>query len=95
MALPLLTVSYTTAITEDDVAVISTDDWAWQNPLPYGNQIMDIWGTSASNAFAVGMSGSIIHYNRQIWSAMYASNIESGAGVKIGRTYSIAFDFNK
>jgi len=32
--------------------------------------LIGIWGTSASNVFAVGYAGTILHYNGSVWAAM-------------------------
>ncbi len=37
--------------------------WEWQNPLPQGNVIYGIWGSSENNAFAIGAEGTILHYD--------------------------------
>ena len=45
-------------------------DWMWQNPLPTGNSLLQVWGGSGSDVFAVGHSGTILHYNGASWSIM-------------------------
>ena len=45
-------------------------EWKWQNPLPQGNDLNDIWGSSADNVFAVGNGGTILHYDGSNWSGM-------------------------
>lgn len=43
-------------------------------PLPAGTpQLLGVWGASASDVFAVGDMGTIIHYDGQSWTKM-ASN---------------------
>jgi hypothetical protein len=37
-------------------------EWEWQNPLPTGNSLEDVWGSSGSDVFAVGVGGTILHY---------------------------------
>jgi hypothetical protein len=44
--------------------------WEWQNPLPQGNTLRGVWGSSASNVFAVGDHGTILRYNSTSWSIM-------------------------
>ena len=34
--------------------------WTWQNPLPTGNQLYGVWGSSVANVFAVGASGDSV-----------------------------------
>ena len=41
----------------------AAQEWNWQNPLPQGNRLNGIWGSSTSNVFAVGEGGTIIRYN--------------------------------
>ena len=40
--------------------ICSSDAWCWENPLPLGNPLSDIWGADANNAWAVGGSGTIV-----------------------------------
>jgi hypothetical protein len=37
--------------------------WQWQNPLPQGNSLYGVWGSSGSDVFAVGYGGTILHYS--------------------------------
>jgi hypothetical protein len=38
-------------------------DWTWQNPLPQGNPLWGVWGSSGSDVFAVGDWGTVLHYD--------------------------------
>jgi hypothetical protein len=38
-------------------------DWTWQNPVPQGNHLRGVWGSSGSDVFAVGDDGTILHYD--------------------------------
>ncbi|MBI1387150.1 MAG: hypothetical protein GC154_01710 [bacterium] len=38
------------------------DHWQWQNPLPQGNTLWGVWGSSGNDVFAVGQEGAILHY---------------------------------
>ncbi|MBL8635081.1 MAG: hypothetical protein JNM40_17770 [Myxococcales bacterium] len=42
--------------------------WCWYHPLPQGQSLYGIWGTSASDIWAVGDAGTAMHYDGQSWS---------------------------
>ncbi len=44
--------------------------WGWHNPLPTGNTLGSLWGSSGSDVFAVGEAGTILHYDGTDWTAM-------------------------
>src|SRR5215831_18736214 len=48
----------------------SADNWCWQNPLPQGNNLSAIWGSEASDVWAVGDSGTILHWDGSAWSSV-------------------------
>jgi len=50
--------------------VVSPDGWEWMNPLPQGSWLVDIWGTSTNNIYAVGDAGTILHYDGISWSGI-------------------------
>ena len=56
-------------------------NWEWKHPLPQGNSLRAVWGTAASNLFAVGHGGTIIHYNRADWSVMVSGTTEHLTGI--------------
>ena len=56
-------------------------DWEWQNPIPQGNTLLDIWGSSGSNVFAVGANGTILHYNGSAWSLMTSGTTQALSGI--------------
>jgi hypothetical protein len=43
--------------------ICSKDKWCWENPLPHGNTLHGVWGTSATDVYAVGEMGTIWHYD--------------------------------
>jgi hypothetical protein len=45
----------------------SSPRWHWDNPRPQGNPLRGIWGNSATNVFAVGEGGMILHYDGKAW----------------------------
>jgi len=56
-------------------------DWTWQNPLPQGNPLWGVWGSSGDDVFAVGGSGTIFHYDGSSWSSMTSGTSNSLLGV--------------
>jgi hypothetical protein len=48
--------------------------WSRQNILPTDYSLHSIWGSSYSDVFAVGDSGTILHYNGSSWSGMNIGN---------------------
>ena len=48
----------------------SPDGWCWENPLPHGCRLFSVWGTSGKDVFAVGDSGTILHFDGRTWSAV-------------------------
>lgn len=47
--------------------VRSSDGWKWQNPLPQGNALRDVWVASSQEAWAVGGGGTAMHYTNGVW----------------------------
>jgi hypothetical protein len=58
-----------------------SQDWAWQNPLPQGNDLTGVWGSSGSDVFAVGFGGTIVRYNGSAWATMTSGTTEKLTGV--------------
>jgi hypothetical protein len=40
-------------------------EWCWQSPLPEGNSLLGIWGTSPTDVWAVG--DAILHWDGRAW----------------------------
>lgn len=49
-------------------ASVANAEWEWQNPLPQGNDLFAVWGTSGSNVYAAGADGTLIHFDGAAWS---------------------------
>ncbi len=64
--------------------------WQWQNPLPQGNRLRGVWGSSATDVFAVGDGGTILHCNSSVWSIMSSGVTDDLAGIW-GSCYSDVF----
>ncbi len=52
--------------------------WTWLNPLPQGNTLLAVWGSSADDVYAVGERGAIVHFDGSEWTAM-----ESGTTARL------------
>ncbi len=49
--------------------ICSADGWCWENPTPQGNGLNAVWGTGASNVYAVGDNGTVLRWDGSSWSA--------------------------
>jgi len=46
---------------------VSKDGWCFHYPLPQGNWLHGIWGSSTTDLYVVGVAGTILHYNGNLW----------------------------
>lgn len=61
---------------------ICTDpNWCWENPLPQGNDVFASWGTSASDLWAVGQRGVILHGDGATWTLSPSGVLRALRGV--------------
>jgi carboxypeptidase family protein len=44
--------------------------WAWRAPVAYGEDLLAIWGSGASDVWAVGRKGAIVHWDGNGWSTV-------------------------
>jgi hypothetical protein len=51
----------------DAAAVPAATSWEWENPLPQGNAILGMWGSSAEDVWAVGERGLLLHFDGRTW----------------------------
>ncbi len=49
--------------------VCSSGNWCWYNPLPQGNTLRAIWGSSGNDIWASGDAGTLLHYDGANWSS--------------------------
>jgi hypothetical protein len=63
------------------VAQAQGGGWEWMNPLPTGDPLYGVWGSSGSDVFAVGELGTILHYDGTAWSTMSSGTTEQLYGV--------------
>lgn len=50
--------------------VCTRSGFCWENPRPQGMEVTALWGTSAQDIWAVGVSGAVLHYNGSFWTAL-------------------------
>ena len=64
---------------------VCTTDWCWENPSPQGNALASVWGSSASDVWAVGLAGTVLHWNGSTWSGTpnVVASPDSGAPVDL------------
>lgn len=55
-----------TSLTEEP-RVCNRDRFCWHNPLPQGNDLKAIWGSSANDVWAVGSVGTVLHFDGKSW----------------------------
>ena len=44
--------------------------WRLESPLPTGYALNGVWGSSASDVWAVGDAGTIVHWNGAVWATV-------------------------
>ena len=66
--------------------------WEVQNPIPTKNQLRAIWASSATDVFAVGDYGTILHYDGTSWdnTTMGAFNIYGVWGTSETDVFAVA-----
>jgi hypothetical protein len=55
-------------------ATVFASEWTWQNPLPTGNNLYGVLGSSATDVLFVSNAGTILHYDENLWDI----NMQSG-----------------
>lgn len=54
--------------TQTGPGACNASGWCWVNPLPQGNELHAIWGSGAADIWAVGVGGTIMHFDGHSWS---------------------------
>lgn len=62
-----------------DPGPCSSNGWCWVTPQLTGNSLEHLWGTSASNIWAVGEANTIVHYDGTGWQV-----VASGGPTTVG-----------
>lgn len=57
------------------------DGFCWQNPLPQGNTLRGIWGSSRQDVWAVGDSGTLLRWDGARWALAQGPTSASLRGV--------------
>ena len=81
LVLAVLALIFPLSLPVSAAPIVSPDGWAWQNPLPQGNVLLDVWGNSASDVFAVGLHGTILHCDGSSWNSMESGTTEHLGGI--------------
>lgn len=53
----------------------------WQISQPQENKLLDIWGITENDVYAVGAEGTIVHYDGQKWQSLYSGTTEPLFGI--------------
>jgi len=51
--------------------------YEWQNPIPQGNMLNSVWGSSSHDVFAVGNYGTILHFDGNNWVTMKSGVVDN------------------
>src|SRR5215813_9821793 len=78
-----VTVSGGNITSQNFTATVSTpvcraENWRWRNPLPQGNLLFRVWGSEASDVWAVGWAGTIVH-----WDGSTSTSVSSGTPITL------------
>lgn len=63
--------------------------FCWSLPQPQGNPIRGVWAVSASDVWAVGDFGAILHYNGSAWQAVDSGTTEHLRSVWAGSAQDV------
>lgn len=77
------------------VHVWADSEWQWQNPIPQGNMLTGLWGSSPGDIWAVGWAGTVVHYDGASWTPEWLSvttgNIENIWGTSATNIWAITY----
>jgi hypothetical protein len=63
------------------VPVCSSGQFCWESPLPQGNALLGSWASSASEVWAAGKLGNVLHWNGSVWSGMPTASTATWNGI--------------
>ncbi|MBT3362097.1 MAG: hypothetical protein HN929_07500 [Chloroflexi bacterium] len=72
----------------NDTRIIPTY-WDGQSYPPQGIALNSVWGSSSTDVFAVGLYGSVIHYDGCVWTVMDDGTDEDLYGVWGSSAYNV------
>ncbi|HNI58843.1 MAG TPA: hypothetical protein PKW11_02755, partial [Pseudomonadota bacterium] len=75
----------TTVTAKFDKRLCTPDNICWENPLPAGVNFSSVWGKSKTDIWAVGDSGTVLHYDGVAW-----SQTSSGVTQKLNAVFGFA-----
>ncbi len=61
--------------------ICSVDHWCWENPHPQGNELRGVWSSGPGDVWAVGMNGTIIHWDGTSWASAPSGTTNNLYGV--------------
>ena len=61
------TAADTASVTVLDPGLGPVTSWEWKNPLPQGNSLYGLSGNADNNIYAVGLAGTILHFDGATW----------------------------
>ncbi len=53
----------------ENSALYQSGEWCWVSPKPHGRRIMDIWGKSSDELWAIAEQGTVLRWNGASWSS--------------------------
>jgi hypothetical protein len=59
----------------------TADGWCWVFPLPHGNQLRAMWGSSASDVWVAGAAGTLMHWDGTRFTTTLGSTSQTWLGI--------------
>ncbi len=90
------TTADTAAVTVTAPILGPVTSWEWKNPLPQGNTLQGVSGNADNNIYAVGTSGTIVHFDGGSWTPLPRIDVPVLADVWVsptGQVFMAAGDF--